>query len=175
MIPAILKIMNRLFLAIPVTMFDYASLQDDFEGLIQGKWITPKNLHLTLNFFGDRFEEDLLTQILSILELKIEPSALDGLGLMEHNNILYARTQNDSLSSLHDQIREALMLPAEQEFIPHVTLMRMKKINHPTLFKQKISSYEGKAIGMLHPRIQLIQSRITSTGAHYTLLKEIGS
>ena len=167
--------MNRLFLAIPVTMFDYTSLQNDFEGLIQGKWIIPENLHLTLNFFGDRFEEEFLTELLSTLELKIEPSTLEGLGLLEHNNILYAQTPNDSLSSLHDYIREALMLPLEQEFIPHVTLMRMKKVKHPTLFKQTLSSYEGKAIGVLHPKIQLIKSRITTTGAQYTLVKEFGS
>lgn len=67
------------------------------------------------------------------------------------------------------------MLPFEQEFIPHVTLMRIKKINHPTLFKEKITSYEEKTIGVLHPKIQLIKSRITSAGAEYTLLKEFGS
>lgn len=164
--------MNRLFLAMPVTLFDYASLQNDFEGLIQGKWIIPENLHLTLNFFGDRFEEELLTEVISKLKLHIESSALEGLGLLEHNNILYVRTENDALFSLHNQIREALMLPSEQEFIPHVTLMRIKKINHPTLFKEKMSSYEEKVIGTLQPKIQLIQSRITPTGAQYTLLKE---
>jgi 2'-5' RNA ligase len=167
--------MNRLFLAIPVTIFDYQSLQDDFKGLIQGKWIIPRNLHLTLNFFGNTFEKEFLLKALSTLELKAEPSELKGLNVLEHNQVLYAQTQNDSLFTLHNQIREALTLPSEQEFIPHVTLMRMKKINHPTLFEQKMRTYDDKVIGTVHPKIQLIQSHVTSTGAKYTLLKEFGS
>jgi RNA 2',3'-cyclic 3'-phosphodiesterase len=167
--------MNRLFLALPVTIFDYQSLQDDFEGLIKGKWTIPQNLHLTLSFFGNIFEKEFLIKTLSTRKLQIEPSALEGLSLLMHNKILYAPTQNDSLLTLHTQIREALMLPSEQEFIPHVTLMRIKKINHPTRFEQKLKTYDKKIIGTLQPRIQLIQSQITATGAQYTLLKEFGS
>ena len=164
--------MNRLFLAIPVTILDYQRLQDDFEGIIQGKWTIPQNLHLTLNFFGNVFEKEFLIKTLSTLELKAEPSDLKGLSLLTHNKILYAQTHNDSLFTLHTQIREALMLPCEQKFIPHVTLMRIKKINHPTLFEQKLRTYDKKIIGKVHPRIQLIQSQITATGAQYTVLKE---
>jgi len=167
--------MNRLFLAIPVTIFDYQGLQDDFVSIIQGKWTIPQNLHLTLNFFGGTFEKEFLIKTFSTLKLKVEPSDLEGLSLLTHNKILYAQTQNDSLFNLHAQIREALMFPAEQEFIPHVTLMRIKKINHPTLFEQRLRTYDKKIIGTVHPRIQLIQSHITATGAQYTLLKEFSS
>jgi 2'-5' RNA ligase len=167
--------MNRLFLAIPVTIFDYKSLQDDFEGLIKGKWTIPQNLHLTLNFFGNTFEKEFLIKTLSTLKLKAEPSDLKGLTLLTQNKILYAQTENGSLSTLHTQIRAALMLPSGQEFIPHVTLMRIKKINHPTLFEQKLRTYDKKIIGTIHPKVQLIQSHVTSTGAQYTLLKEFGS
>jgi 2'-5' RNA ligase len=167
--------MNRLFLAIPVTIFDYKSLQDDFEGLIKGKWTITQNLHLTLNFFGNTFEKEFLIKTLSTLKLKAEPSDLKGLTLLTQNKILYAQTQNNSLFTLHNQIREALTLPSEQEFIPHVTLMRMKKINHPTLFEQKMRTYDDKVIGTVHPKIQLIQSHVTSTGTQYTVLKEFSS
>jgi len=167
--------MNRLFLAMPVTLFDYENLQYDFEGIIKGKWVIPQNLHLTLNFFGNAFEEAFLKQVLSTLELKADSCVLKGLGVLQHNQILYAQTYNDALLALHTQIREALTLPSEQEFIPHITLMRIKKINHPTLLKQKMRTYDDKIIGTVHPKIQLIQSHITSKGAQYTVLKEFGS
>lgn len=164
--------MNRLFLALPVTLFDYQSLQDDFADIIQGKWIPPQNLHLTLNFFGNTFEEAFLKEAISVLDLKSKSSDLKGLSILKHNNILYAQTLNDSLYNLHTQIQEAFMLPQEQEFIAHVTLMRIKKIRHHDLFERRLQSYNEKIIGTLHPKIQLIQSQITPTGAKYTLLKE---
>ena len=170
--PAILKIMNRLFLAMPVTLFDYPSLQNDFSEVIRGRWVIPQNLHLTLNFFGNTLEKEFLAKTLGTLELNAEASDLKGLSVLEHNKILYARTDNDSLFQLHTQVQEALMLPSEQEFIPHVTLMRIKKIHQNTLFEEKITAYNDKIIGTLHPRIQLIQSRITPTGAQYTVLHE---
>ncbi len=164
--------MSRLFLSLPATLFDYEELQDEFNDLILGKWIPPQNLHLTLNFLGTAFERESVIQALSGLTLKAEPSDLKGLSLLSHNQILYARTANPSLMTLHEQIQEALGLPYEQEFIPHVTLMRIKKISDQTLFEERLRRYDRMLIGVLHPKVQLIQSHITPTGAHYSLLEE---
>ena len=159
----------------PVTLFDYPRLQDDFSEIIRGRWVTPQNLHLTLNFFGNTFEKEFLAKTLGALKFKAEASDLKGLSVLEHNKILYARTDNHSIFQLHAQIQDALMLPSEQEFIPHVTLMRIKKIYQNALFEKKVTAYDDKIIGTLHPKIQLIQSRITPTGAQYTVLNEFSS
>jgi len=42
----------RLFIASPVIFDNYASLKEDFEGIIEGKWVDEKNLHLTWVFLG---------------------------------------------------------------------------------------------------------------------------
>ena len=64
------------------------------------------------------------------------------------------------------------MLYEEEKFIPHVTLMRIKKVLNQDLFEEKVRSYETKTVGIIQDKIQLIQSVITPTGAEYTLLKE---
>lgn len=164
--------MKRLFLAVPVTLFDYKDLQNDFENILKGRWVPEQNLHLTLQFFADRYEKDFLIELISSLDLQAKTSELKGLSLLTRSNILYAQTQNDTSSTLHAQIQEALMLPAEEKFIPHVTLMRIKKVFDQELFEERLRSYETKTVGIIQDKIQLIQSIITPTGAEYTLVKE---
>jgi len=167
----ILKTMNRLFLALSVTLFDYQNLQDDFEHIIQGKWIPVQNLHLTLKFFAGQFEKEFLIERLSELNLQVEPSCLKGLELFEDGLVLYAKTQNPSILALHREVEKALMLSSAQEFTPHVTLMRIKKIHHRTLFEKRLRLYNEKLLGKVEPKIELIQSTLTPEGAKYTSIK----
>ncbi len=43
----------RLFIASPVILDDYASIKEDFDGIIEGKWVEEENLHLTWVFLGE--------------------------------------------------------------------------------------------------------------------------
>lgn len=164
--------MKRLFLAVPVTLFDYQGFQDDFNAIVQGRWVPQQNLHLTLKFFGDRYEKEYLTEIISALPLRLESSELKGLCVLPSSNILYAQTNNSTLSTLYAQLKEALMLYEEERFVPHVTLMRIKTVSDQIVFEKKLKSYEAKTIGVLQEKIQLIQSVLTPSGAEYTLIKE---
>ena len=163
--------MNRFFLAQPVTLLDYKGIQNDFDHIIQGRWVPTQNLHLTLQFFGPTFEKEFLIDRLSKLHLRAEISEIKGLECFKDNQILYAKTLNPSLNILHAQVEEALDLP-HQEFIPHISLMRIKKIHHEDLLHKRIHLYDQKVIGTLHPTIQLIESKLTPEGAIYTLIKE---
>ncbi len=164
--------MNRLFLALPVTLFDYTNLQNDFEGIIQGRWVPQQNLHLTLKFFGNSFEEEFLIEKLSALDLQAETSELKGLELLNNNKILYAKTQNPSLQRLYAEIQESFALPSQQEFTPHITLMRIKKIQDKPLLERRLQEYQEKSLGRLYPNIQLIQSRLSDKAAKYECVKE---
>ena len=166
------KIVKRLFLAVPVTLFAYKDLQNDFENVLQGRWVPEKNLHLTLQFFADRYEKDFLIELIATLDLRAKSSELKGLSLLPRSNILYGQTQNTIFYTLHSQLREALILPREGEFLPHVTLMRIKKVLNQGLLEEKLQSYETNSIGVLHDKIQLLQSIATASGAEYTLIKE---
>jgi len=165
--------MNRFFLAIPVTIYNYEELQNDFNDLIKGRWVPSQNLHLTLQFFGDRFTKDLLIQKLSRLDLQIKPSEIRGLELFFHKKILYAKTDNPSLKTLHEKIQETFLISSQEEFIPHITLIRIKNIQDQVLLEQKLKMYHKNTIGILHPNIQLIQSHLGSGAAKYECIIEL--
>lgn len=164
--------MNRLFLAQPVKIFDYEAIKNDFKDVVTGRWVPMQNLHLTLHFFADKFEKEFLIERLSGLDLKADSSEIKGLEVFgENKKILFAKTHNAQLQTLHRQIQESLELAVE-EFIPHITLLRIKKVNHEELLEKRRRLYDDKIIGIVEPTIQLIQSHLTPQGAQYTLLKE---
>jgi len=165
--------MNRFFLALPVTLYDYEELQNDFNELMTGRWVPSQNLHLTLQFFGDRFKKDFLIQELSRLHLQTKSSEIRGLELFHHKKILYAKTDNPSLKTLYQTLQESFPTPVQEEFIPHITLMRIKKIQDQALLEQKIKMYDEKTVGILHPKIQLIQSYLGSGAAKYECIQEL--
>ena len=73
----------RLFIASPVILDDYPSIQKDFEGIIEGKWVEEQNLHLTWVFLGDRKEVETTMdklQEVSPLEERIEIKELGYFG-----------------------------------------------------------------------------------------------
>ena len=162
--------MNRIFLSLPAILFDYQGIQDDFEGIMKGRWIPSQNLHLTLSFFGDRFEKEFLIDTLSSLKLTTQPIELKGMGLFKHNKVLYAKIQAPALQDLHMQVNKTLDISDTQKFVPHVSLMRIKEITDQNLLRTKIQAYDAKAIGELKPTIQLLQSHLAPEGAKYSLL-----
>lgn len=163
--------MDRFFLAMPVTLFDYERLKSDFEYSIHGRWIAQPNLHLTLQFFGQKYDKEFLLKTLSSLHLHVQESELKGLGLLKKNRILYAKTQNASLTPLYEKVQKAFGLSDEQAFIPHVTLMRIKKVPHDELLQKRLLQYEEKVLGKVHGEILLMQSHQKPEGVRYSVLK----
>jgi len=41
---------NRLFLAIPVTLYSYEQIKKEFNELLQGEWREEDHLHVTIAF-----------------------------------------------------------------------------------------------------------------------------
>jgi len=74
---------------------------------------------------------------------------------------------------LNETIQETFSISSEEEFIAHITLMRIKKIQDQELLEQKVKMYDEKTIGMLHPKIQLIQSYLGSGPAKYECIQEL--
>lgn len=162
---------KRLFLALPVIMDDYEAVQDDFSGLINGRWTPAENLHLTLSFYGDRFEQDELLERLSVLKVKIGPSIIRGLGYFEKRKIFYANIENSALASVHEMLNTLFDLPTKNVFVPHVTLMRVKTVVDKDLFYAKLDLYREQKIGTLGSSLELLQSELHPDGARYTLVK----
>jgi 2'-5' RNA ligase len=163
--------MDRFFLAMPVTLFDYEGLRSDFEHTVHGRWIPQPNLHLTLQFFGQSYEKEFLLTTLCALHLHAQDSELKGLALLKKNRILYAKTQNASLTWLYEKVQNAFGLCDAREFTPHVTLMRITKIPYDELLQKRLLQYKEKVIGKVHGEILLMQSHLDPEGVRYSVVK----
>lgn len=164
--------MKRLFLALRAKIYDYEKLKEDFSKIVKGRWVEDENLHLTFCYFGDAFSiDELLTSLPPVIE-KTEPLILTSLDYFKHNNILYAKTQSKSLETLQSSICDMFALKDAKTFIPHVTLMRIKKVYDKESFKEKILHYKDKKIGILDTTLQLMQSYPHKDGVKYESIKQ---
>ncbi len=163
----------NLFLSLPATIDEYQTIQDDFSGVIMGRWTPPENLHLTLSFYGNKFTRDELLEKLASVKLTITPSVLRGMGYFKRRHILYANVDNPALASLYKTLNALFELPVRHDFVAHVTLMRVKEVLDAEGFERCLEGYKEKPIGTLGNTPELMQSELYSEGARYSLLKRI--
>ena len=156
----------RLFIASPVILDDYPSIQKDFEGIIEGKWVEEQNLHLTWVFLGDRKEvETTIDQLqeISPLEERIEIKELGYFG--RPPKIFFAKSEE---KILYDKAREFRGSGFDlYRFKPHMTLCRIKKINDYKAYKEKLKTYRERSLGVILPEINLYESTLSPQGAQY--------
>ena len=161
----------RLFIASPVVFDDYTAIQKDFEGIIEGKWVEEKNLHLTWVFLGEKKEEQpIITQMkkLSALENEVDIAELGYFG--RPPRVFFAKAESKVLYKKAKEFKEAGF--DLYRFKPHITLCRIKKIHDYRAYKKVLKSYREKPLGKILPKIHLYKSDLQSEGAHYTKLTE---
>ncbi len=157
----------RLFIASPIILNDYASIQEDFKGIIEGKWVEEQNLHLTWVFLGDVDDDKPVINKLkeiSPLETSIDIKELGYFGrppkiffTKSEEKILYykAREFRDSGFDLY-------------RFKPHMTLCRIKTILDYKAYKERLKTYRERSLGIILPEINLYESTLSPKGAQYS-------
>jgi len=128
--------MMRLFVALPLPVDVRACLNAVQSGLPGGRWIDPRNMHLTLRFMGDVPEPDArdLSLALSEIHAPAFDLAFSGIGHFERRgnvHSVWARAEkSDGLAHLQSKIESAVVragwVPEQRKFTPHVTLARLK-------------------------------------------------
>ena len=183
--------MKRLFLAIPIKTND-----NGFIPLLEGlrrqlahekriNWVKPDNIHLTLKFIGNTPNEDI-------------PKIIDGVGEMLKNHksftmdfnrtgifgsryaprVLWLGMQNTP-QELYDLEEDTLTtfdnlgyLRDRQNFVPHITLGRIKELCEKQYFQKIVSGIEQKSyIKQEVNEIILFQSILRPEGAVYKEVK----
>jgi 2'-5' RNA ligase len=167
--------LSRLFLALKAELYVYDSIKADFEGVIEGKWTREENLHLTLCFFGDFYTPDEVLELMPKKLEKIAPPELVSLSYFKHNNILFAQTQSEELLEFQARLSKHFSRLEAAKFVPHVTLMRMKKISDTELFEKTLDKYAGAKLGKFSASVHLMQSNFTPEGVRYESLIEFNS
>lgn len=150
-------------------------------------WTRSENLHLTLKFLGeipgDRVEE--LGGLMAGAAAEVRPFdlVLEGAGgfpSMSSPRILWvgAREPLDPVRKLHQNMENVLSgagFPREgRPYHPHVTVGRVRK-RLPGGWTERIAAaLSGKRFGTAHAgSYQLYESRLSATGAVYTVLRDI--
>lgn len=162
---------NRLFLAVPATLDDYDEIQNDFAEALEGRWVPPENLHLTLSFFGSVEEPEELEEKLASLKMRLTPSVIGGMGCFVRKKILFATVENPSLEALYEEVNTFFELPVRRPFVGHVTLMRFKRIVDEAKFYDTLDLYRDCRIGVLGAHPLLMQSRLYPDGARYSVIR----
>ena len=183
--------MKRLFLAIPIKTND-----NGFIPLLEGlrrqlahekriNWVKSEHIHLTLKFIGNTPNEDI-------------PKIIDGVGEMLQNHksftmdfnrtgifgsryaprVLWLGMQNTP-QELYDLEEDTLStfdklgyLRDRQNFVPHITLGRIKELCEKQYFQKVVAATEQKSyIKQEVNEIILFQSILRPEGAYYKEIK----
>jgi len=159
----------RLFIASPIILDDYASIQEDFKDIIEGKWVEEENLHLTWVFLGDvKNEKPVIDKLknISLLESEVGIKEMGYFG--RPPRVLFAKTEEKLLYYKAKEFKETGF--DLYRFKPHITLCRIKTIHDYKAYKEKLKSYREKSLGLILPEINLYKSVLTDQGALHTRL-----
>lgn len=183
--------MRRLFLAIPIKTED-----NGFRPLLDGlrrrlshekeiNWANPEQTHLTLKFIGHTGEDDLQRIIEAVGETLASHKSFDinfnKVGIFGSHYAprviwLGMNEQSQQLVDLEEDILNTFdkigFLRDRQNFVPHLTLGRIRSLCEKAYFQKVIQNVESKTyIAQPVNKITLYQSFLNPNGAHHKALK----
>jgi 2'-5' RNA ligase len=176
--------MKRLFAAIKIhpsaryiSLFNAISASLSHERI---KWVEPENMHLTLKFLGETAENKIpaISQALQTAASKSKPFTLEiaNTGIFgsryDPKVIWFGINKNEVLQNLAENIFAELQAinfaRDRQNFVPHLTIGRIREIEDKTLFRQIISTYNTIEIQEEHvEEIILYESILAHKGPTY--------
>jgi 2'-5' RNA ligase len=149
---------------------------DDFDI----KFVEKKNLHFNLKFFKDLENEkvDRLKREIDKVAGQFEPFEININGIGAFPNRSYVKVVwlgvkegFQTLKSLGDMIGNSLVnmgIEKEGEFIPHLTLGRVRSARNKTELLVFLRKYENIEVGkMMIDKLTLFQSKLSSKGPVY--------
>ncbi len=181
--------MKRLFFATKI------ELDDNFTSILQKlkkntsfdtiSWVEKENLHLTLRFLGKTPESKISTLIeqvtlifqkQSTIELKMNRIAIFG-SRYKPTVIWLGFEENDEMKILFEKIeakvQEVGFEPNQGNFVPHVTIGRIKNILNKKRFSELISQLQPTSSQNLSiHNWSLYQSNLNNKGVEYRIIKD---
>lgn len=181
--------MKRLFLAIKLQPNNH--FLELFSSLKAGlkhekiKWIEPNNLHLTIKFFGET-PENKIHELVTTLKLGVEKqnkfslqiSTLGIFGSQYNPKLIWAGLKKTGpliqlVTNVTAELEKIGYFKDRQNFVPHLTLGRIKNLNDKNLFQNIISNFkEAYFQEELVKQICLLESTLTREGPIYTIIEK---
>ncbi len=175
----------RVFLAIPLPQQlkgAIQTLQNNLRSQIAGvRWVRPKNLHLTLHFFGEVEQETLEKIKVSVLSVKgchrpfiIEFKGLGAFPNRRRPRVLWLDLEpKDQLRQLYENCRQSLqqagVTTESRPYSPHLTIGRLRQPKSGlTDLTELDSSTRVEMIGRFSAdRLVLFESHLQPGGAEH--------
>ena len=181
--------MKRLFIAVKIKPCQeflkvYYGLKKDL-ALEKIKWVNEDNFHFTLKFLGET-EESIIAKIINALErvsintkpIKLKIENLGIFGSRYNPRVIWAGIENSTqidefVNKILNKLDEAGFKRDRQNFVPHITVGRIKNVNNKkhlksTIDKYKTSLYQEYTIN----EIYLFESVLRSDGPVYKVIKK---
>ena len=141
------------------------------------KWVEPENMHLTLKFFGET-DEKQIPAICKALEkaasgskpftLRIADTGIFG-SRYDPKVIWFGiekQAELDNLAkNLFAELENCGWQPDRQNFVPHLTIGRIKELRDKTLFQQIISKYST---------VEIQEEKVTEVTMYESILRPEG-
>lgn len=185
--------MKRTFLAIPIPVGEeYPALVQRLQRQLPHEqrninWCKTNQIHLTLKFVGDTPDADIpkIVEACQQVARRHEPFAMDfnRTGIFGSNHsprVLWLGMKDEpkALYELEEDVLEAFdglgYLRDRQNFVPHLTVCRIKTLVDKAYFQQVYQGIEQKSYLRAEVgEIVYFQSFLQPTGAFYKALKRI--
>lgn len=181
--------MKRLFCAVKIIPgAGVIKMLNDFRNTLSNErinWVDPLNMHLTLKFFGDTpaaEEADIIdalkpvTDYINTFTFNIAGCGFFGSPGMPR--VVWAGIrETKGLEKLYQQVNHQLAPlgyePDKKNFVPHLTLGRIKNLQNRGEFQHLLKKHKNDHIGVQKvDRFYLYQSKLHPQGPVYHILKE---
>ncbi|WP_292459982.1 RNA 2',3'-cyclic phosphodiesterase [Methanothermococcus sp.] len=141
------------------------------------KPVEKENFHITVKFLGD-IDEEMVEKIKN-LDLSIKPvkSHIKYMGVFPNENyirvIWIGATNLIPVFKEIDKKLSELGFKKEKDYVPHITIGRVKFTKDKKLLKSKIDKYKHVELGTLEVKnIVLMKSELTREGPIYEVIKK---
>ncbi len=181
--------MKRLFVAVKITpdehfLKNYRALRYALQ-LEKISWVKPDNFHLTLKFLGKTPEEKLpdiqkaLQEVVS--KHKTFTLKLAGTGIFGSSykpRVIWFGVENDMVirqlgEAVLNHLDKAGFHRDRQNFVPHLTIGRINKINHKKMFQKALAEHRNDFLQeSVVDKIILYESLLKPSGVVYRVASE---
>lgn len=176
--------MKRTFIGIKISVSpDFRNqLMDINQQMIREKinWVDPNLFHITIHFIG-KVPDELIQSIDTALQnivpsfstLKIKIARLGVFPNVRRAKVLWADLEYDEqLNELQQAVVQSMkqhnLQVEEREFTPHLTLGRIKYLNHPYRLKQLLEQYSDTVFDeQILESVTFFESRLDQKGPSY--------
>ncbi len=176
--------MKRVFLAIRIPFSEIINIQtSDYQkqfGFMNIRWVEPKYLHMTLKFFGptsdkriEKIRKSIEKALVGKNKFEFSVTKLRMFGSKNSPKVLWWGIDKESelkslVAGLQNEFDTIGLYSDRQNFVPHITLGRITKVNSQSFFQKQIKRFsETEIIKVDVNTIVLMESRINESGPEY--------